>query len=80
MAQQMPGELIYEYDGLRITGVTSYGAPPFDAVMSGAVAIPPSGARYDFTLTVTLRKLLSSQDRSAGDRATRSTSPFGKMV
>jgi len=50
MAQQMPGELIYEYDGLQITGVTSYGAPPFDAVMSGAVAIPPSGARYDFTL------------------------------
>jgi hypothetical protein len=50
MAQQMPGELIYEYDGMQITGVTSYGAPPFDAVMSGAVAIPPSGARYDFTL------------------------------
>ena len=50
MAQQMPGELIYEYDGLQITGVTSYGAPPFDAVMSGAVAIPLSGARYDFTL------------------------------
>ena len=50
MAEQMPGELIYEYDGLRITGVTSYGAPPFDLVMSGAAAIPPSGARYDFTL------------------------------
>ena len=46
----MPGELIYEYDGLLIAGVTSYGAPPFDAVMSGAEAIPPSGARYDFTL------------------------------
>ena len=50
MAEQMPGELIYEYDGLRITGVTSYGAPPFDLVMSGGAAIPPSGARYDFTL------------------------------
>ena len=50
MAQQLPGELIYEYDGLRITEVTSYGAPPFDVVMSGAEAIPPSGARYDFTL------------------------------
>jgi hypothetical protein len=50
MAERMPGELIYEYDGLLITGVTSYGAPPFDAVMSGAEAIPPSGARYDFAL------------------------------
>jgi Protein of unknown function (DUF3237) len=50
MAQQLPGELIYEYDGLRITEVTSYGAPPFDVVMSGAETIPPSGARYDFTL------------------------------
>jgi hypothetical protein len=50
MAEQMPGELIYEYDGLRITEVTSYGAPPFDVVMSGAEAIPPSGARYAFTL------------------------------
>jgi hypothetical protein len=50
MADQLPGELIYEYDSLRITRVTSYGAPPFDAVMSGAEAIPPSGARYDFTL------------------------------
>jgi hypothetical protein len=50
MADQLPGELIYEYDSLRITAMTSYGAPPFDAVMSGAEAIPPSGARYDFTL------------------------------
>ena len=50
MAQQLPGELIYEYESLRITAVTSYGAPPFDAVVSGAEAIPPSGARYDFTL------------------------------
>ena len=50
MADQLPGELIYEYDSLRITRMTSYGAPPFDAVMSGAEAIPPSGARYDFTL------------------------------
>ena len=50
MAQQLPGELIYEYEGLRITGVTSYGAPPFDAVVSGAPAIPPSGARYDSAL------------------------------
>jgi hypothetical protein len=24
MAEQMPGELIYEYGGLLITGVTSY--------------------------------------------------------
>ena len=50
MAQQLPGELIYEYEGLRITAVTSYGAPPFDAVVSGAEAIPSSGARYDFIL------------------------------
>ncbi len=50
MAEQMPGELIYEYDGLRITRVTSYGAPPFDLAVSGAAAIPPPGARYDFTL------------------------------
>jgi hypothetical protein len=50
MAEQMPGELIYEYEDLRITGVTSYGAPPFDAVMSGAAGLPPHGARYDFTL------------------------------
>jgi hypothetical protein len=50
MAEQMPGELIYEYDGVRITEVTAYGAPPFEAVVSGAEAIPPSGARYDFTL------------------------------
>ena len=50
MAEQMPGELIYKYDGLRITRVTSYGAPPFDLVVSGAAAIPPPGARYDFTL------------------------------
>jgi hypothetical protein len=50
MSEQMPGELIYAYDNLRITGVTSYGAAPFDAVMSGAADIPPQGARYDFTL------------------------------
>ncbi len=50
MAEQMPGELIYAYDGLRITRVTSYGVPPFDMVMSGAAAIPPPGARYDVTL------------------------------
>ena len=50
MSDQMAGELIYAYDNLRITGVTSYGAPPFDAVISGAADIPPSGARYDFIL------------------------------
>jgi hypothetical protein len=50
MAEQMPGELIYTYDHLRITGATSYGAPPFDAVISGAAGLPPHGARYDFTL------------------------------
>ena len=50
MAEQMPGELIYTYDRLRITGVTSYGAPAFDAVMSGTAGVPPHGARYDFTL------------------------------
>ena len=42
--------MIYEYDDLRITGATSYGAPAFDAVMSGAAGIPPQGARYDFSL------------------------------
>jgi Protein of unknown function (DUF3237) len=43
---QLPGELIYEYT-LQITGITSYGAPPLDALLSGAADIPPQGARYD---------------------------------
>ena len=49
MAEQLPGELIYEYD-LQVTAITSYGAPPFDAVVSDAARIPPQGARYDFAL------------------------------
>jgi hypothetical protein len=49
MTEQMSGELIYEYD-LQVTSVTSYGAPAFDAVVSGAARIPPQGARYDFVL------------------------------
>ena len=46
MPEQMPGELIYEYT-VQFTGVTSYGAPALDALLSGAVAPPPQGARYD---------------------------------
>ena len=49
MANQMPGELIYEYD-LQVTGVTTYGAPALDALVSGAAGIPPQGARYDLAL------------------------------
>jgi hypothetical protein len=49
MAEQLPGELIYTYD-LQVTEVISYGAPAFDAVVSGAAGIPPPGARYDFAL------------------------------
>jgi Protein of unknown function (DUF3237) len=49
MAEHLPGELIYTYD-LQVTGVTSHGAPAFDAVVSGAAGIPPPGARYDFAL------------------------------
>jgi len=49
MAGQLPGELIYQYN-LQVTGVTSYGVPAFDAVVSGAAGIPPQGARYDFAL------------------------------
>jgi hypothetical protein len=46
MTEQMLGELIYEYT-IQSTGVTSYGAPPLDAVLSGVADIPPQGARYD---------------------------------
>ncbi|HYB48477.1 MAG TPA: DUF3237 family protein [Streptosporangiaceae bacterium] len=49
MAEQLPGELIYRYN-LKVTGVTSYGAPAMDAVVSGAAGIPPPGARYDLAL------------------------------
>ena len=49
MAEQMSGELIYEYD-LQVTNVTSYGAPALDAVVSDPARIPPQGARYDFDL------------------------------
>jgi hypothetical protein len=49
MAEQLPGELIYQYD-LKVTAVTSYGAPALDAVASGTAGIPAQGARYDFAL------------------------------
>jgi hypothetical protein len=49
MAEQLPGELIYQYD-LKVTRVTSYGAPALDAVVTGTAGIPPQGARYDFAL------------------------------
>jgi hypothetical protein len=49
MAEQLPGELIYRYN-LKVTGITSYGAPAVDAVVSGAAGIPPPGARYDLAL------------------------------
>jgi hypothetical protein len=45
MANQMPGELIYEYD-LQVTGVTTYGAPALDALVSGAAGIRPSRSRH----------------------------------
>lgn len=41
----MRGEKIYEYD-LDITGMTDYGVSLAD-VVSGKVAIPPQGARFD---------------------------------
>lgn len=41
----MKGERIYEYD-LRITGVTDSGIP-MDAILSGQVAVPPQGLRFD---------------------------------
>lgn len=41
----MRGEKIYEYD-LDVTGVTDHGMS-LDAVLSGAVPIPPQGARID---------------------------------
>ena len=41
----MTGEKIYEYD-LDVTGVTDYGMS-LDAILSGAVQVPPQGARLD---------------------------------
>ena len=46
MTEQMPGELIYDCT-IQSTGVTSYGAPALDALLSGVADIPPQGARYD---------------------------------
>jgi hypothetical protein len=46
MTEQMPGELIYEYT-IQSTGVTSYGVPPLDALLSDVADIPTQGARYD---------------------------------
>ncbi len=46
MVGKLPGDLIYEYT-VQFTGVTSYGAPPLDALLSGVAAPPPQGARYD---------------------------------
>ena len=48
MTEQMPGELIYEYT-IKSTGVTSYGVPALDALLSGRSDIPAPGARYDLT-------------------------------
>jgi hypothetical protein len=45
-ASEMPGELLYEYT-LQLTEVISYGAPDLGAILSGAVQIPPQGARFD---------------------------------
>ena len=45
-AGAMPGELIYEYTA-QLTGATSYGAPDLGAMLSGAVDVPPQGARMD---------------------------------
>jgi len=46
MTEQLPGELIYEYT-ISSTGVTSYGVPALDVLLSGDAGIPPQGARYD---------------------------------
>jgi hypothetical protein len=46
MTEQLPGELIYEYT-ISSTGVTSYGVPALDVLLSGGADIPPQGARYD---------------------------------
>ncbi len=46
VASTMPGELTYEYTA-QLTGVTSYGAPDLGAMLSGAVDVPPQGARID---------------------------------
>ena len=48
MTEQLPGELIYEYT-ISSTGVTSYGVPALDVLLSGGAEIPPQGARYDLT-------------------------------
>jgi Protein of unknown function (DUF3237) len=48
MTEQMPGELIYEYT-IKSTGVTSYGTPALDVLLSGRSDIPAPGARYDLT-------------------------------
>ena len=37
MTEQPPGELIYEYT-IQSTGVTSYGVPALDALLSGVAA------------------------------------------
>jgi hypothetical protein len=42
MTEQLPGELIYEYT-IQSTGVTSYGVPALDALLSGVADIPPQG-------------------------------------
>ena len=48
MTEQMSGELIYEYT-IQSTGVTSYGVPALDVLLSSIANIPPQGARYDLT-------------------------------
>ena len=46
MTEQLPGELIYEYT-IQSAGVTSYGVPALDVLLSRVAEIPPQGARYD---------------------------------
>jgi len=48
MTEQMSGELIYEYT-IQSTGVTSYGVPALDVLLSSIADVPPQGARYDLT-------------------------------
>lgn len=48
MTEQLPEELIYEYR-IQSTGVTSYGVPALDVLLSNIANIPPQGARYDLT-------------------------------
>ena len=45
MATVDVGELLYEYT-VKITGMTEYGFS-FEALMAGAAAPPPEGARFD---------------------------------